>query len=612
MRAVANRLADADAEAEHNFEAHAAELKANTPETRISARETRAQRRASKEPGPISPPSATPDAVRKQDRVAAWVDSSQLDDVLEEDSEQEEAVASVLDHAESEPSSFPDGSFNHSYNYERGIRGPNLPLPEPDPTPKFRQKHAEGVDRSAPVPGGTAETTTSLRTPSWASRVIARSREGLRSILKFARTVILAVWSWLSRMVQMMQKSISEVPDAPITSALFKTLLLTTVIGIAGISFCTLFTYTCNPGSSSIISQSLQRICGQCTGSNIPEVNIWNLTNADPNDLSSLLTALRQTQSHISQIESRLNNRIDSSHASHVAGTAALRSHQEVLETQIRRLRSQSSPNQQISSQSVSSPLIADKINFFSISSGATILPDLTSPTRIQGSSIFKSTWKIAKRMVGQHQPGILPAVTALEPWIDEGDCWCAAANHSLRLGIQLTQQIYPTELVIEHFPSTSSLNPGNAPQDIELWADFRGLSAKEWTHLHVEDLIVQSGMPPVGTFKGDRPQTWARIGTATYAISSSQHSGPTARAYEMAADDTFGMHQAYDLEEDGMKTDLLHVQRFNLQVNQHGLLHYANRYLLRVSSNHGADHTCLYRVRLHGLPIDRKQTANT
>lgn len=598
MRAVANRLADANAEAEQNFEARAAELKANTPESQTSARDTRAQRRATKEPvrKPPPPSSPTPDSVRKQDRVAAWVDSSQLDSVPEEEPIEEEVVASERDRGGSEPSSFPDGSFDHSYNYERGLRGPDLPLPEPEPDRQRSDRTPVPTQNSVRVTQANAQNTT---TPLL-SRIRSRTKEACRSIWRFIQDMMSAMRSWLRRMVQMMQKSISELPDAPFTSTLFKTFLLSAVIGIAGISFCTLFTYTCNPGSTSVISQSLQRVCGQCSGSNAAESTGWNLTTADPHDLNALLSALRQTQTHISQVESRLSSRIDSSQASHIAGITALRSHQEVLESQIRRLKAQNAPNQRQSSQAVSSPLIADKINFFSVSSGAAVIPELTSPTRIRGRSFLG---KIGQRMLGLHQPAFSPAVTALEPWTDEGDCWCAAANHSLHLGVQLTQQIYPTELIIEHFPSKSSLQPGNAPREIELWADFQGLNAKDWTKLHVEDLISDSGMPPVGTSKVGVQQTWARIGTAMYVIASetAQQSG---HAYEMAADDTYGAQSARNMDEDGLDTEVSHVQRFNLQVNQHGLLHHTSRFLLRAVSNHGADHTCLYRVRLHGLPL--------
>ncbi|KAK5103435.1 hypothetical protein LTS08_002850 [Lithohypha guttulata] len=138
-RAVENRLNAAVDEAERNFEAHAAELRSHSPESQKVARADRAQRRASKEAPQRPITSPTPDNVRKQNRTAAWIDDSQLDDIPEEetrhDSPESQPQTPHVDRAGSEPSSLPTGSLDHSYNYERGLRRPNLPQPEPEIRP---------------------------------------------------------------------------------------------------------------------------------------------------------------------------------------------------------------------------------------------------------------------------------------------------------------------------------------------------------------------------------------------------------------------------------------------------------------------------------------------
>ncbi|KAK5085680.1 hypothetical protein LTR05_004968 [Lithohypha guttulata] len=421
-RAVENRLNAAVDEAERNFEAHAAELRSHSPESQKAARADRAQRRASKEAPQRPMTSSTPDNVRKQNRTAAWIDDSQLDDIPEEetrhDSPESQPQTPPVDRAGSEPSSLPTGSLDHSYNYERGLRRPNLPQPEPEIRP-------------------------------------------------------------------------NTVPQQP------------------------------------------------------PE---------------------RQTQTLSAQRHVSLGSR---------AYSACQRT------------------------------LMAFRH----------WLP-----------------YKVGLRMLGLRKTTSPPPVTALETWHDEGDRWCAASvprpspnsakpqapsihQDSMRLAIQTSQHIYPTELVVEHFPSSASLEPGTAPRDIELWADFADLSYQEWTKLHIQDLIDESSadnfFPSTDSSAGAK--TWARIGTATYAtsaVSDTNKAGPGSE-YVMSADEIYG--QASRNNKDSMRgrnhareeVEVDHVQRFNLNVNQHGLLHYTNRFLVRVRTNHGSDHTCLYRVRLHGLPLN-------
>lgn len=613
--AVANRLNEAVEEAERNFETHAAELRGPSPaESHKSARDARAQKRASKEPSQ-QPPSQTPDDVRKHNRTDAWLNGADLDKIPEEDSREDETEEELQtpqqDRPSSPPSSFPTGSFNHSYNYERGWRPPRLPQPVPDPKPN-PEAEAEPEEEQQREPQTNHEPRARVEHQrqhmSFLTRKETRIKEAYRATILFFRNLSYGLFRWTTRMVRMMQKSFLDIPDSPITGALFQSLCVIVVLGIAGLSFCAIFTRTCDASSVSIVSQSLQRFCGQCSSSNF-ELSSWNLTHADPSDLNALLKALQRTQMQIGQIESRLSSRIDSSLASQTAETAALRSHQEGLELQIRRLNSQHEPPaHQAQSKDVASPLIA-KMNFFSPSSRALIIPGITSPTRAQQHSL---PLRVVLNMVGLRKTISPPPITALGPWQDEGDCWCAAAvpiktkgkQDSIRLGVKTSQLIYPTELVIEHFPSSGTTEPGVAPRELELWADFSGMSPEEFAKLHVQDLVDESAQDWFLPGRNSRAKTWARIGSATYAISPSTDN---AHGYEMEADETYEHAKQYGRRVPGNQKDVDHVQRFNLAINQNGLLHYSNRYLLRVKNNYGSDHTCLYRVRLHGLPLDRE-----
>ncbi|KAK7188149.1 hypothetical protein DPSP01_001691 [Paraphaeosphaeria sporulosa] len=189
------------------------------------------------------------------------------------------------------------------------------------------------------------------------------------------------------------------------------------------------------------------------------------------------------------------------------------------------------------------------KANYFSTGLGARPIQRITSPTLSPKTAFLKNVYH---RVVA---PKINPPLTALQTWDEPGDCWCAAPDESksgkAQLGIELGEPMYPTQLTIEHLPRSSAPSEDirSAPQNVELW--------------------VKSNEPPMErfAFDGERcedgPEGWQCLGKVRYDRNGANH-----------------------------------VQTFLLDGEAQEPI---KKVMLRVTSNWGADHTCLYRVRLHG-----------
>jgi hypothetical protein len=205
----------------------------------------------------------------------------------------------------------------------------------------------------------------------------------------------------------------------------------------------------------------------------------------------------------------------------------------------------------------VASPLI-QKINYCSTGNGAVVDPYLTSPTK---EKQFNYIQRLFLATVGMQKYQSNPPSAALRSWEEVGDCWCAAAEQSYaQLGVLMREMIYPREVVIEHAPSDMSPTPGTAPKELEVWADFSHLNAEESIDTGVDKLPHDTELP----------SSFARIGRMTY------------KAGEGAAP----------------------VQTFKLDINQERKQYLTQKVVFRATSNYGAEHTCFYRVRLHGVPL--------
>lgn len=191
------------------------------------------------------------------------------------------------------------------------------------------------------------------------------------------------------------------------------------------------------------------------------------------------------------------------------------------------------------------------KPNYFSTGLGASIITGITSPTFAR-NTVSAPALRVLKRFVAASDN---PPVTALQSWEEPGDCWCAAPNEAsngkAQLGIQLGEPMLPTQLTIEHLPrfSAPADDIRSAPQNVEIWVESEAPALMRFA------------------FDGERcddgPEGWQCLGKVRYDRNGANH-----------------------------------VQTFLLDGEAQTPV---NKVLLRVTSNWGSDHTCLYRVRLHG-----------
>jgi SUN domain-containing protein 1/2 len=190
------------------------------------------------------------------------------------------------------------------------------------------------------------------------------------------------------------------------------------------------------------------------------------------------------------------------------------------------------------------------KANYFSPGLGALIEPALTSATFLDNPRMFAryARWLA---LVPQRNP----PKAALDKWEEPGDCWCAAPNPSMngqaQLTVSLPRPMFPQQVTIEHLPM--SMMPAkkitNAPRLIEFWVETDQRAQYQYAH---REGVCQAG-----------PAGWTCLGSFTYNIHASNH------------------QQTFDLDAQSSVP--------------------VTKAMLRVTSNWGADHTCLYRVRLHG-----------
>jgi hypothetical protein len=217
---------------------------------------------------------------------------------------------------------------------------------------------------------------------------------------------------------------------------------------------------------------------------------------------------------------------------------------------------------------------LRNQVNYFAPGSGAKIDAQLTSATwDPRGHAITPERYERGWR--GREA---FPPIAALEPWQDEGDCWCAARSanhrgnpHGATLSVQLNHAIIPQHIIIEHILPGATTHPGARPKSIEVWAEI--------IDSEVRERILDFG----SVYFPDDVDDW----NFTPPDFSPRFVKITQFVYEAAE-----IHQG------------VHVHRLSSELLALGA--HTDRVVVRAVNNYGAEnHTCFYRVRLYGFNVE-------
>lgn len=198
-------------------------------------------------------------------------------------------------------------------------------------------------------------------------------------------------------------------------------------------------------------------------------------------------------------------------------------------------------------------PSIQERRNFFNMEVGATIDPRLTSITRAPINLLYS----VLAPLSGKWFPGpmVNQADTALRPWTETGQSWCAASSDlgqgQLQLGIALPYIVRPLAVTLEHQLEHLSFDPTNSARHVELWVE----SHEDSTGANVNN---DCGPTPEGM-----DEFWFCVAKMEFSRFNGEEKS----------------------------------QRIEFR-NEHV---FTNHFAFRVMDNWGSDHTCLYRVQMHG-----------
>lgn len=225
--------------------------------------------------------------------------------------------------------------------------------------------------------------------------------------------------------------------------------------------------------------------------------------------------------------------------------------------------------------------------NYFSPGLGAVVKPRYTSRTWREASLIQWSGQRIWKAIgmeanTDHAHLAVHSTSMALSDWRENGDCWCADsprdADVKLQIAVHVPFQIFPTTLIIEHIPASGTRDIASAPREFEVWVKMDSAEDVERLKQVIKDRKTNfwpdlCGPPPRSTSPADVTD----------------------------GDDTWlcAIRHRYDIHNHN------YLQNFNFPINPWDIGLKTWTVVLKVTSNWGADHTCLYRVRLAGDEVE-------
>ncbi|KAI1473763.1 hypothetical protein F4774DRAFT_26032 [Daldinia eschscholtzii] len=215
--------------------------------------------------------------------------------------------------------------------------------------------------------------------------------------------------------------------------------------------------------------------------------------------------------------------------------------------------------------------MIVNQINFFGVGSGAVIDPHSSSrPWELPKDHKFKSKeWYLRDGYRPQ------PQSSAISPWSEEGECFCAGKivkgvpQITNAIGVMTSRTIIPQHLVVEHILPGSTLDPDAMPKDIEVWAYIEEVTLREEVRA-----FSANNMPTEPTAEASTgPDGFVKIGHFTY---EQRDYGDGVQIFKMSSELT------------RMRAATSHV-------------------IVKAVTNYGADHTCFYRLKLYGEVVDTR-----
>jgi SUN domain-containing protein 1/2 len=224
--------------------------------------------------------------------------------------------------------------------------------------------------------------------------------------------------------------------------------------------------------------------------------------------------------------------------------------------------------------------------------SGGRIIPGLTTqpyhrykPTTLFGRFLGLQNWVPPPFKSDR----LMAANKVIQPEMYPGDCWPMHEGRG-QVAIDLAMRVVVTEVVIEHVDPMVSLHRGTAPREIEIWrlaAPITSSSSSSSAPSMARDRVE---IPILGTWhKPGSPVPGASLLTT---ITYKQQQPQQQRT---------GDGKAETRMETGMVIET--AQRFAIPLSKQNVPAYG--VVIRVLSNWGhPDFACLYRVRVHGRPV--------
>lgn len=198
-------------------------------------------------------------------------------------------------------------------------------------------------------------------------------------------------------------------------------------------------------------------------------------------------------------------------------------------------------------------PFILERRNFFNMEIGAKIDPSLTSITRAPMNVLYS----ILAPLSGKWFPGpiVNQADAALKHWTETGQSWCAASSDlgqgQLQLGISLPFTVRPLAVTLEHQLEHLSFDPFNSARHVELWVEAH------------EDSTGANANNDCGPTPEGMDEFWFCVAKMEFS--------------------------RFNGEEKSQRIEFRNEHMFT------------NHFAFRVLDNWGSDHTCLYRIQMHG-----------